>query len=88
MLLKFEKDVDMEKLAEEFSREGKGHFDPFSPCELGFMHIMNLHLLPVSSCTLQLVEVLPFYILRNLDFSNLDYFLEKLLACTTSSQVS
>ena len=85
MLFKFEKDMDVENLT-DFSREGKGHF-ALAPCELGLTHIMNLHLLSLSNCTQQSVEVLSLYILTNLDLPNLVYFLEKSLACTTSSQV-
>ena len=72
MLLKFEKVMDVEKLAEIFL-EGEGTFYPLPPCELGLTNIMNLLLLPLSSCTLQSVEVLPLYILTNLDLPNLVY---------------
>ena len=51
-------------------------FYPLAPCELDLMHIINLHLLPLSSCNQQSVEVLPLYILTNLDLPNLVYFLE------------
>ena len=74
MLLKFEKDLDVKNVA-DFFRKGKGHF-ALAPCELGLTHIMKLHLLSLSNCTQQSVEVLPLYILTNLDLPNLIYFLE------------
>ena len=78
MLLKFGKDMGVEKLAEIFLGRGRDIL-PLVPCELDLMHIMNLYLLPLSSCTQKSVEVLPLYMLTNLDFPNLVYFLEKSL---------
>ena len=65
----FEKDMDVENVA-DFSREGRDIL-PLASCELGLTHIMNLHLLSLSNCTQQSVEVLSLYILTNLDLPNL-----------------
>ena len=69
-------DMDVEKLS-EIILEGERTFCPLTPCKFGLMHIMNLHLLPLSNCTQQSVEVLSLYILTNLDLPNLVCYLEK-----------
>ena len=43
MLLKFEKDMDVETFAENFLGRGRDILPP-CPFELGLMHIMTLHL--------------------------------------------
>ena len=56
--------MDVEKLGEIF-REGKGPFAPLALFELDLMHTYDD--LSFGSCILQSVEVLPLYILTNVD---------------------